>query len=130
MKTKVNKTKIQNETKRTMVRVRESIKVGALAKLKEINRKDMGRALKLDDLFELAISRLTEADVKTLQEKSLSNEDRREILRQKYIAVRGPISKDSFLGFIISSEFQSFLNEQSSTGAKSVSAPTLEAHAG
>ncbi len=130
MKTKVNKTKSQNDTKRTTIRVRESIKVGALAKLKEINRKDIGRALKLDDLFELAISRLTEADVKTLQEKSLSNEDRREILRQKYIAVRGPISRDSFLGFIISPEFQNFLNEQSSTGASAVSVMTSEAQAG
>ena len=115
MKTKVSKVRNQNEAKRTTIRVRETTKVCALAKLKEINRKDFGRALKLDDLFDLAVCRLTEEDVKTLREKSLSNEDRREILRQNYIAKRGPISKDAFLGLILSPDFQSFLGEQSST---------------
>lgn len=44
------------------------------------------------------------------RDNSLSNEDRKEILRQKYIEHRGPISKDEFTGFMMKSEFQEFLN--------------------
>jgi hypothetical protein len=80
------------------VRIRITSKERAAALLLACNKKKSGRKVKLDELFEVAISQVADEQVKLLQERSLTNEDRKEILRQKYIEVRGPISKDAFTG--------------------------------
>lgn len=46
---------------------------------------------------------------RTLQEKSMTHEDRKERLRQRYIEERGPISKDEFTGFMLSADFVEFM---------------------
>ena len=103
MKTKMNKAKNQNDAKRITIRERETTRSVALAKLKEINQKQLGRKLKADELLTFAINRMTDEDVKTLQEMSLSNEDRKKRMLQKYMEVHGPISEDEFTGFTFSS---------------------------
>jgi hypothetical protein len=55
--------------------------------------------------------RPTETDLRFLQEKSISNIDRIEILRQKYMEQNGEISKDEFAGFMLTPEFLSFAQE-------------------
>jgi hypothetical protein len=50
-----------------------------------------------------------------MQDQSLSNEDRKEQLRQRYIEARGPISRDEFTGFMLTKEFFEFLAEQPGT---------------
>ncbi len=62
------------------------------------NEKPTGRKIKLDEVLQAALSLIQQCHIQTMQDNSLSNEDRKEILRQKYIAVRGPISKDAFTG--------------------------------
>ena len=118
MKTKLKKTKSQNDTKRITMRVRETTRSVALAKLKEINQKQLGRKVKADELLTFAINRMTNEDVKALQEMSLSNEDRKKRMRQKYIEVHGPISEDEFTGFTFSCEFQAFLKDHFSTSIR------------
>jgi hypothetical protein len=111
MKTKTSKTKDETEANGTAIRVQKATKSALLAKLKEINQKQLGRKLKADELLTLALKRLTDEDVKALQEMSLSNEDRKEKMRQKYIEIHGPISEDEFTGFTFTREFQTFLAE-------------------
>jgi hypothetical protein len=118
MKTKMSKTKDESETSGTTIRVRKSTKSALLAKLKEINQKQLGRKLKADELLTLALNGLTDEDVKALQEMSLSNEDRKKRMRQKYIEVHGPISEDDFTGFTFSPEFQTFLKEHFNHGLR------------
>jgi hypothetical protein len=109
MKAKTNKGKDQIETAGTSIRVRQATKSAALAKLKEINQKQLGRKIKPDELLCFAINRLTDEDVKALQEMSLSNEDRKAKMRQRYVEIHGPISEDEFTGFTFTPEFQTFL---------------------
>lgn len=119
---KVSKSKAKGAAKHhASVRVKAASKKVALALRDEANDKPTGRSVKLDDIFELALSLVTSEHLKTLQERSMTHEDRKEILRQKYIKTRGPISKDEFTGFMMTAEFQKFLLDQDS------SAPCLAA---
>ena len=94
------------------VRIRSVSKERAEALLLASNKKKTGRKVKFDELFELAIGLVTDEHIKVLQERSLTHEDRKEILRQKYIAIRGPISTDEFTGFMMTQEFLGFVAEQ------------------
>lgn len=79
--------------------------------LRTANKKEQGRSIKIDDLLKVLRKRVQPSDIELLQDQSLTNEDRKEILRRKYIEVRGPISKDAFLGFMTGSEFPIFIEE-------------------
>lgn len=86
--------------------------------------------MRADQVLNLAIEHVVAEHIKLLQEKSMTNEDRREALRQKYIFQRGPISKDGFLGLLLTPEFQQFLSEQAATGECHNSGSTVVANAG
>lgn len=103
------------------MRVRTSTKKAASALLEKANDKKYGRKIKLDELVEIALTFVTAEHIKVLQENSMTNEDRKEILRQRYIASRGPISRDEFTGFMMSAAFMEFLAQQSGL------APALQA---
>ena len=77
-----------------------------------INKKEIGRKVRVDALLDLALNLVTAEHIKMLQDHSLTNEDRKEILRQQYVATRGPISKDEFTGFMMTAAFYEFLKEQ------------------
>ena len=111
MNTKVNKSKKQTGTKWTTIRVREPMKSNALLKLKQINAKEIGRNLKLDEVLALALERLTDEDIKLLQGRSLSNTDRQEILRKKYSELHGPVTPEEFVGITMTLEYFEFLKE-------------------
>ncbi len=111
MNQKVNKTKKQNGTKWATLRVRESVKVSAILKLKEINDKERGRKLKLDEVLVLALDRLTDSDVQLLRDRSLSNSDRQEILRKKYSELHGPVTPEEFIGITMTPAYFDFLKE-------------------
>ncbi len=78
------------------------------------NKKKFGRKIKIDQLLNIVLDLVTDSHLQSLQEQSLTNEDRKELLRQKYIEIRGPISRDEFTGFMLSSAFPIFLAEQNS----------------
>ena len=109
---KMSKSKAKCAAKHASVRVKAASKKVALALRDEANNKPSGRKVKLDDIFELALNLVTSEHLKALQEQSLTNEDRKELLRQKYIETHGPISRDQFTGLMMSAEFATFLTEQ------------------
>lgn len=77
------------------------------------NKKKLGRKIKIDHVLAIALDLVTDEHIRRLQDQSLSNEDRKEQLRQKYIEARGPISRDEFTGFMLTREFSEFLEQQS-----------------
>ncbi len=95
-----------------------------------VNKKTIGRKIRPDQLLSLAIELVVEEHVKILQEQSMTNEDRMEVLRRRYSELHGPMSKDAFLGVMLSPEFQTFLSEQSRTNIGITSHPVSVAHAG
>ncbi len=114
MKEKTNKPKSKSDTKSASVRVRQGAKERAALLLLAANKKKLGRKVKFEDLFELALGLVTDEHIKLLQERSLTHEDKKELLRQRYIELRGQISKDSFTGFLMSADFPEFMKEQNS----------------
>jgi hypothetical protein len=78
--------------------------------LSSANKKKLGRKVKFDQLLSLVLDLVTEEHIKKLQDQSLTNEDRKEILRQKYSELHGPITKDAFVGVMLTKEFSEFLN--------------------
>lgn len=107
----------KNTAKFETARVKSDSKQKAIALLEIVNKKKIGRKVKFFDLFELAIGLVTEDNLKTLHERSLSNEDRKEVLRHKYISIYGPISKDDFTGFLMTPAYFDFLKEHGQTVA-------------
>lgn len=111
-KTKSNKKNSKAAADMASVRIRSESKQKASALLDEANKKEFGRTVKFDELFDLAIGLVNREHIELLQSRSMTNEDRKENLRQKYIAVNGPISKDEFTGFMMTPQFQDFLRQQ------------------
>ena len=109
------------------MRVRQSAKERAGILLLAANRKTLGRKIKFEDLFDLALGLVTDEHLTLLQERSLSNEDQKERLREKYIAIHGSISRDAFTGYMMTADFQDFLNEQGSTDSSGILGTRLSA---
>lgn len=108
----MSKQKNKKNEGRVSVRIKESTQTRAASMLKKLNEEKMGRKIRFEDLCDLALSLVTESHLAVLQEQSLSHEDRKEILRQKYVALHGPISKDEWTGFTMTKEFHEFLSAQ------------------
>jgi hypothetical protein len=108
--------KLHSEKRKVIVwcSVRVSSETRKLAEgiLKTANDKETGRKIKLDELLQTGLGLIQQSHIEKLQENSLTHEDRKEILRQKYIVARGPISKDEFTGFMMTQEFLGFVAEQ------------------
>ncbi len=109
MKEKVIKSGGKKNASYCSVRIRAMAKERAKALLLAANKKKTGRKVKFDELIELALGLVTDEHIRVLQERSLTNEDRFEELRQKYLETRGPISKEEWLGFAMSAEFAQFI---------------------
>ena len=73
------------------------------------NQKKIGRKIKIDEILKLGLNLITYTEVKKIQNTSLSNEDRKEQLRQIYIKNIGPITKDEFTGFMMKPDFLDFI---------------------
>ena len=116
---KMEKKSAKSAAKHVTVRVKASARKLASSLAEEANKKKLGRKVKLDDIFELAISLVTPEHLKMLQERSLTNENRVALLRQKYIEVHGQVSHDEFLGLMMHPEFAIFLKEHGASVAMS-----------
>lgn len=75
------------------------------------NKKTYGRRIKVDDVLHIALGLVEKDHIQGLQNASLSNEDKKERLRQIYVKKHGQISKDAFTGFMMSSNFSDFLEK-------------------
>src|ERR1700692_4653088 len=108
MESKTAKTSLKTTQKLKSIRISLENQKKAERFLALVNKKKVGRTVKIDQVLNIALDLLTDEHVKKLQDQSLSNEDRKELLRQKYIESRGPISRDEFTGFMMSAEFSEF----------------------
>lgn len=83
--------------------------------LLQINKKNFGRKLRANDVISLAVSKLTERDMELLQESSLSNADRLEREYRTYCSKNGQVSKDDYIGLLMSGKIASepFLAQES-----------------
>jgi len=69
--------------------------------LSKINKKSFGKRVKNNELILLALSLITDAHVKTLQETSLSNADKLEMEYKAFVKANGHVTKDEFLGHLL-----------------------------
>ena len=111
----MSKIKGKSATKLKSIRIRSESKDRALDILNTANKKKLGRKIKVEDLFDIAIGLVTDDHIKELQSKSLTNKNRQEILRQKYIETMGPITEDEFIGFTMSPDFSVFMETHKNT---------------
>lgn len=111
METNTTKSKSKNGIKASSTRISAPSKQTAKSLLKEANNKNIGKRIKLKELIEFSLTLVTDEHIKMLREKSLTFEQRKEVLRQKYISIFGQISKDDFTGFMMTDEFSKFRKE-------------------
>ena len=93
------------------IRVKKETKQKLEKLLQNANKKQLGRKIKVDELIQLALELVDKPHIEKLQNQSLSNEDRKEKLRQIYVKKVGLISRDEFTGFMMSSDFSRFLED-------------------
>ena len=96
---KQNKAKF---VKTDSLRVRRETKKKVQAELAAINRKAFGRAVTADEYVALAITLIQPSHLDQLKDRSLSNKDRMEKRYQDYCAEHGRVSKDEFIGILLS----------------------------
>ncbi|MCX6110564.1 MAG: hypothetical protein NTZ90_13285 [Proteobacteria bacterium] len=97
---KVNKTKSATVTT-VSLRVKRETKRRVLAELAKVNKKTVGRKVRVDSLIVRALGLLTDADIVALQDGSLSNADRLELKFRDYQKLNPGASKDDFLGQLL-----------------------------
>ena len=103
MENQVQESKAKAKKESSTVRVSNSTQKLLTSVLQKSNKKSYGRRVKADPVLQLALSKLTDADIKALQEQSLSNADRMEMKYREFVRTNGPISKDEFLGTLLGS---------------------------
>lgn len=91
-------------SKYATLRVRKETRRRVLQEVTRCNKKDFGGKVKADDVVARAMSKFTAEDVKDLQEGSLSNIDLLDREHREYVAKNGPISRNDFIGKILSGE--------------------------
>ena len=106
---------VQNEKKAKLankkptfaaLRVRRETKRQIETDLERLNKKDLGRRLRIDDYLTLALSLVTPQHLSTLQEASLTHSDRLERDFRAYTSEHGVISRDEYLGKRLTGEIQ------------------------
>lgn len=110
--------KNNNETKNkknaesfTSLRVKKGTKEDALKILENINKKDFGRKVSIDNLVTKALENVTKEDIQLLQRNSLRNKDRQAIIHQYYCKKVKKVSEDEFIGITMSSDYFVFLEK-------------------
>lgn len=100
---KSNKSKAANVST-VGLRVKRETKRRVMQELAKINKKDFGKRIKADELIVLALGLVQDHHLTKLQESSLSNTDRLQLQHRAYIRQHGNISKDEFIGKLLSGE--------------------------
>ena len=112
MENKATKQNSKAQQSLKSIRISDGTEKKLAKRLLAANKKKFGRKVKSDQILSLALELLTDDHIRLLQDQSLTNEDRKEQLRQSYILEVGLISKDAFTGFMLTDEFQKFLSKQ------------------
>lgn len=115
METKNTKASPKINSKLKSIRINSENQRKAERILLAANKKKGGRRIKINELLNLVLDLVSDEHIKKLQEQSLSNEDRKEILRQRWAEFHGPISKEEFTGIMMTKKFFEFLAEHPQT---------------
>ena len=86
------------------LRVKRDTKRRVMQELARMNKKDFGKRIKADALIVLALGLVQDHHLKQLQEATLSNSDRLQLQHRAYIRQHGNISRDEFIGKLLSGE--------------------------
>ena len=92
--------KIQTGTE--AIRVKKETKKKIQLLLLTVNKKDFGRKIKTDNFLAIATSLITQEHILKLQEDSFSNKDRLEMQFKTYQSSNAKVSKDEFIGLLLS----------------------------
>jgi len=90
-----------------------SVRVGVetarkLAKIQQtVNKKLFGKKIHPDSILSLALDQLNADHIQKLQQDSLSNADRLELSYREYLKSQPGISKDEYIGKLMSGEISS-----------------------
>lgn len=111
-KTTESKNSSKKQSKGSSVRI-----TGEDAKLlKAIRARIRGKAgvgnVNAGEIVSVALKLVGDVQIRELQEQAVTRDYRKEQLRQKYIALRGPISKKGFDDIMLTPEYAEFLLEQ------------------
>lgn len=79
--------------------------------IEKANQKEIGQKIKTDDIIFLGLKAVTDRSIKKLQSSSLTNEDKKNYLFQKYLKENPNATIDEFTGFMMSANFQKFLKQ-------------------
>ncbi len=84
------------------------LKQGTFKKLQKIleavNKKDFGSRIRSDTVIDAALSLLCTNEIEAMRQGSMSNADRLERMYRAHVADEGAMSKDAFLGLVLSGQ--------------------------
>ena len=72
--------------------------------LEAVNKKDFGKRIRPDAVVDAALSLVGAKEIEALRGRSMSNADRLERMYRGYLTKDKSISKDAFLGLLLSGE--------------------------
>ena len=115
METKITKKKSKKSQKQKSIRIVTETE-SLIEKIQGLPLCNLAkRKVKADRIIFVALGLLSEEQIRMLQEETITPEDRKEILRQRYITEIGPITKQGFIAFMMTDEFQEFRKLQTIT---------------
>jgi hypothetical protein len=88
------------------VRVKQATRDRILEAVDRLNQKELGRKVTPDDVVSLAVTLLKSEHFEEIQDTTLSHFDRLARNHQTYVKEHGEISKDEYLGKILSGEIK------------------------
>lgn len=100
----VKKTNVPKKVTASSLRVKPETRKRFLAELSKANKKSFGRKVRADQLLSLLMTFIKPEHIQKLQQESLSNADRLEMRFREHIKKFGPISKDEYLGLLMTTE--------------------------
>ncbi len=103
MEIQAKEQKPKTKTDVSAIRIDMSTQKLVSSLLAKANRKSHGRKVKASQLVQLALSKLDDADLRQLQEQSLSNADRMEMKFREYCKRNSGATREEFLGHLLDS---------------------------
>ena len=98
----VTKTATKKKSHNSVIRIYPTSQKKLTHLLNKINKKSFGKTVKAAQVIECALELISESHIKSLQDGSLSNADKLEMTYRAHIKANGPMSKDEYLGYLLS----------------------------
>jgi hypothetical protein len=102
--TEIKKVATLKKSVAASLRVKPETRKRVLSELAKMNKKSFGRKVRADQLLDLLLTLIKPEHIQKLQNESLSNSDRIEMKYREHVKLHGAISKDEFLGILLSKE--------------------------